>query len=207
MIAFVHGYQLENCAHISHSMFRARAQLRLRYNVSSSFTRRVSQDGQDKYDRLNALYIAALDPRGQHIGSMRLLPTTGATELNERHSNLFDGRTVRDQKVWECSKFCAEFDEKGSVAKALLGAGAFAMRKMGVEALITILDESAERTYRRNNLMPEIASFGIQRRNALRVGVWRFNEAQYHALLKDAELIESDLNASYYCESSSMLAG
>ncbi|MEY4256055.1 MAG: hypothetical protein RLZZ141_1282 [Pseudomonadota bacterium] len=61
----------------------------------------------DPFDTDEAVYLIALDPSTQtHLGSVRLLPSTGAHLLGQMFSHLCDGPVPVSHDVWEISRLC-----------------------------------------------------------------------------------------------------
>ena len=66
-------------------------------------------DGQfeiDQFDGPQTLYLIAAEPDGTHLGSMRLLPTSGPTLLGDIFDFLCDDAPPSKDTVWEISRFC-----------------------------------------------------------------------------------------------------
>ena len=86
MIKYVLGTDLILHPELYSSMFKDRASQfseRLGWNVQ------VDKNGfeRDPYDRLNPIYVVIEDAVGRHAGSMRLLPTTGRTMINDHFTS------------------------------------------------------------------------------------------------------------------------
>jgi N-acyl-L-homoserine lactone synthetase len=82
----------------------------------------------DQFDGEFATYLIATDPRGEHIGSLRLLPTTGAHILGDLFSCLCDEDIPRGETVAEITRLCLP---------ARLGAtGRLAVRNRLISAMI-----------------------------------------------------------------------
>lgn len=62
----------------------------------------VDAEGQerDEYDDLNPIYIIATDDSGEHLGSTRLLPTTGRTMIADHFSHLTHGVEIASPTIW-----------------------------------------------------------------------------------------------------------
>ena len=71
----------------------------------------VDENGheKDEYDYLRPHYLISATSDGMHEGSLRLLPTSGRTMVNEHFSHLMNG-SVHDPLIWECSRFCLSPD-------------------------------------------------------------------------------------------------
>lgn len=90
LIRFLYSRHLDEYPILKNEMFRDRAlqfHQRLRWDVH------VDMHGEehDEYDRMDPLYIIVESPDGRHEGSMRLMPTMGATMVNDHFLYLNDG--------------------------------------------------------------------------------------------------------------------
>ena len=105
MLRFLYAEDLGAFPKLADSMFRDRAiqfQDRLGWDVV------VDANGheRDDYDRENPLYVIWENRDGTHGGSLRLLPTTGPTMVNQHFLHLLDGGPVTSPLIWECTRFC-----------------------------------------------------------------------------------------------------
>ena len=105
MLRYLYGDQLCNYPKLADSMFRDRAAQfheRLGWDVT------VDDRGweRDEYDDLNPLYVIWETEDGSHGGSMRFLPTTGQTMVNDHFVDLMDGVELQSPFIWECTRFC-----------------------------------------------------------------------------------------------------
>lgn len=64
----------------------------------------------DRYDDARAVYLVALDPSGDHAGSMRLLPTDGPHILGDHFGALCEAPPPRGPGIWEVTRFCTNPD-------------------------------------------------------------------------------------------------
>jgi N-acyl-L-homoserine lactone synthetase len=60
----------------------------------------------DRFDGADATYLIACDPRGQHIGSMRLLPSMRPHILDMLFAELCDGDVPRGSDTFEITRLC-----------------------------------------------------------------------------------------------------
>ncbi len=60
----------------------------------------------DRFDGPDATYIIAADARGDHIGSMRLLPSCQPHLLDTLFAELCDGALPRGNEVFEITRLC-----------------------------------------------------------------------------------------------------
>ncbi len=103
MIAITQGYRLDEP--VAASMFEDRKRLfvdLLQWSVS------VTDDRYeiDAFDGDDAIYIAAIDTAGEHIGSMRLLPTTRPHILGALFSTLCDDAVPVGDGILEITRLC-----------------------------------------------------------------------------------------------------
>lgn len=66
-------------------------------------------DGQfevDQFDNERAIYLVLADSEGRHEGSLRLLPTMGATILGDLFPFLCDSGPPRSEHIWEITRLC-----------------------------------------------------------------------------------------------------
>jgi acyl-homoserine lactone synthase len=61
---------------------------------------------QDRYDGGDAIYLIALDDRGDHAGSMRLLPTTSPHILSDLFPDLCAGVVPTGPAIFEITRLC-----------------------------------------------------------------------------------------------------
>lgn len=173
MIRFITAAELPNYPRLQETMFKDRAdQLhrRLGWDVS------VNADGweTDQYDALNPLYVICEDAYGEHLGSMRFLPTTGRTMIREHFSDLLDGRDICDPAIWECTRFCLGPNANPLVAGKLMSAGGEILKGFGLTGFAGVFDERMVRIYRRIGSGPEILGHTGTGKDRISVGVWRF---------------------------------
>jgi len=126
MLRYIYADDLGAHAKLQDTMHKDRATQfrdRLKWEVS------VDARGweQDEYDALNPLYVIWEEPDGSHGGSMRFLPTSGRTMVNEHFADLMD-TTITSPLIWECTRFCLAPKASSRVAAALMLAGGELMR-------------------------------------------------------------------------------
>lgn len=187
MLHFVYASDLGAFPDIKETMFQDRAYqfgTRLKWEVS------VNDLGyeQDRYDGLNPLYVIWAQ-NGVHGGSLRLLPTTGPTMVNEHFAHLLPGGNIRSALVWECTRFC--LNRKGgaeSAAAVLLGA-AEVMRQFSVRYFVGVFDERMHKIYKRTGVSPH--TLGSDSRDT--AGTWSFDERNFAKLGQRANVSDAQL--------------
>ena len=182
MIRFIHGFDLFREPKIARSMFRHRAEQfgkRLNWDVH------VDKDGfeRDYYDQLNPLYVIVTRDDGEHLGSMRLLPTMGPTMLNDHFCGLNDGQTIQSPSTWECTRFCLAPSASPRTALKLLAAGASLMKELNLVHLVAVFDHKMGRVYRRSQASPNIIASGQYSGTLVSIGRWRYSREHHAALL------------------------
>ncbi|WP_425091364.1 acyl-homoserine-lactone synthase [Tropicimonas sp. S265A] len=171
MIRFVYADELNQFPTLRDTMFRDRARQfkeRLNWDVT------VDADGfeRDEYDTINPLYIIAETEAGTHAGSMRVLPTTGSTMINDHFLHLTDGVAIQSPFIWECTRFCLSPDADSKVAGALMLAGAEFGCASGLSHSVGVFDARMILVYRRLGWIPEVLGSQGEGRTAISVGLW-----------------------------------
>ena len=139
MLRYIQSKDLHKFPHLAATMFRDRAdqfKTRLEWDVA------VDRNGEerDQYDACNPLYVIWQQPDGSQGGSMRLMPTTGRTMVNEIFSDLNGGRPLRSPTIWESTRFCLSRTAGRNVAGALILGGTEVMRNLGVSQYAGVFD-------------------------------------------------------------------
>lgn len=175
MLRYIYGNDLRNHPTLSETMFQDRAdqfKTRLGWEVS------VDGDGheRDSYDTLNPLYVIWENEDGTHGGSMRLLPTTGPTMVNDHFSHLNDDVHITSPLIWECTRFCLSRNAGSQVAAALMQAGGEIMRNFAIKHYVGVFDARMVRIYRAIGSSPEIVGAQGEGRDRISVGLWEFTD-------------------------------
>mgnify|MGYP001797780868 CR=1 FL=1 len=93
-VTFLYADQLLNQPDLEKGMFADRAAQfhdRLGWDVT------VDANGfeRDEYDTHNPMYVICHDADGRHRASMRIMPTLGATMVNDHFTDLSDGGAIQ----------------------------------------------------------------------------------------------------------------
>lgn len=168
---------------LAHEMFRDRAAQfrdRLRWDVT------VDDRGEerDQYDRMDPLYVAWETEVGGHGGSMRFLPTTGDTMVNDHFLHLTDGVEIRSPFIWECTRFCLAPGAGRRVSAALMLAGLDLGLGQELSHAVGVFDAPMVRVYRALGWAPDI----LGERDGVAVGLWAFEAERREILLRRAGL-------------------
>ncbi len=191
MIRYLYGGELSAFPKLRDTMFRHRAaQFRDRLGWD------VTVDGQgwerDEYDALNPLYVVWEAPDGRHGGSMRFLPTTGATMINDHFPQLTGGARIASPLIWECTRFCLGPNAAPRVSAALMLGGLELGLRHGLSHAVGVFDARMVRVYRALGWSPEI--LGAQ--DGVAAGLWAFRPALRDGLLRKAG-VSADLSAHW----------
>lgn len=176
MIRYLYGSELDRHPRLRDGMFRDRAD---QFVTRLGWDLPLRPDGaeRDGYDALDPLYVIWERADGSHGGSMRLLPTTGRTMVNEHFADLLGGGAIVSPLIWECTRFCLARDTDPGAAAALMLAGGEIMRGFGVEHFVAVFDARMVRIYRRLGASPEVLGQTGSGRAMVAVGLWEFTDA------------------------------
>lgn len=185
MLRYIYADQLHLYPNLSQSMFRDRAEqfkTRLGWDVT------VDENGleKDQYDTLNPLYVIWEQADGSHGGSMRLLPTTGRTMVNEHFAHVIGGGAISSPVIWECTRFCLAPGAASRVATALMMGGSEVMRNFGIDHYVGVFDARMIRVYRMVGSSPEVLGAIGEGREQISVGLWHYNAADREMIVRRA---------------------
>jgi acyl homoserine lactone synthase len=143
---------------------------------------------RDEYDAADPLYVIWQNPDGRHGGSMRFLPTTGRTMVNDHFARLVPGGRIEDASIWECTRFCLSEGAGHQVTAALMLGGAEVGAGFGLRQSVGVFDVRMVRIYRRLGWPPQIIGQEGAGRDAIGLGLWAFSDATRHMLAGRAGL-------------------
>lgn len=187
MIVFFYGAQPKQYEDLMSKMFVARAKLfidRLGWDLTTDEQGREI----DQYDAFNPLYVVATNERGDHIGSLRIMPTTGRHMTAEHFAHLSDVGEIRSPLIWEVTRYCVESSEKhgaSNIRKASIELF-LALNELGVYAginqVIATFDPRMLPIYKRTGWAPEVIGGQGSGRGAIYLGLWDVNKASVAGL-------------------------
>lgn len=156
MIRLIHGHERARYPREIDAMHRLRRHVfheRMGWDVS--LIRDWEIDGFDAFD---PLYLLSVDEDDRVVGTLRLLPTTGFTMVNDVFSELLpDNEPIVSPLIWESSRFAVDRDAdvpigpngvSRAVAELGLGMNAVAMQT-GLTHIVTVYDALVHRTLKR----------------------------------------------------------
>ena len=183
MIRYLQAHDFPRFSKLAEGMFRDRtAQFRDRLGWDVS----VDAEGRerDQYDIPQALYVIWEEADGRHGGSMRFLPTTGTTMVNEHFLHLTDGARVASPRIWECTRFCLAPGAEGRVAAALMLGGLELGLRFGLSHAVGVFDAPMLRVYRALGWSPEVLGTA----DGVSAGLWAFDPALRAILCRRAKV-------------------
>jgi N-acyl-L-homoserine lactone synthetase len=138
----------------------------------------------DRYDDEEPVYLVSTDTVGNMLGSLRLLPTTGDTMLQNEFRNFFDEPVdIRSPTAWECTRFCvhpqsevADLEYWRAAASELLIELCSLALNSGMEHIIGVYERPMARIYRRIGWEPELLARSRDDLGQLAVGVWEVSD-------------------------------
>lgn len=196
MLRYIFGRDLAHEPLLQASMHQDRAdqfKRRLGWEVS------VDQNGweRDEYDREDTLYVIWVMPDGTHGGSMRFLPTTRATMVNDHFAELLDGQVIDDPLIWECTRYCLRDGVPSRVAAALMLAGGELMRAFHLTHLLGVFDARMIRIYRMIGSSPQVLGSSGKGRDQISVGLWAYRHEDRQKVLRRSE-VSSELSEYWF---------
>ena len=181
----IRGHQLWRKPASARKMFQDRAQQfrnRLGWDVS------VDHEGYeiDEYDSGKALYIVLEGPNNPHIASMRLLPTTEPTMLNDHFVDILPTGRIESSKIWESTRFCVTDAAPPGTSLRLISHASLCLRHYGVEKLVAVFDRRMKRVYRLLEIEP--VSLGAKTCDGYQVfaGIWDLKGEKFDCLCQTA---------------------
>ena len=182
MLRYIYGNDLHQFPLLRDTMFRDRAdqfKTRLGWAVNVN----AAGEERDEYDAMNPLYVIWQNPDGTHGGSMRFLPTVGATMVNDHFGHLTDGVRIESPLIWECTRFCLSSGADRRVTSGLvLGAGEV-MAQFHLLHFVGVFDPRMERIYRLIGLEPDVIGSAGEGRDQIGVGLWEMREEAWPNIL------------------------
>ncbi|MEO0570024.1 MAG: acyl-homoserine-lactone synthase, partial [Pseudomonadota bacterium] len=139
MLRYLYADSLSRHQILAQTMFLDRAdQFKTRLNWEV-FVNDAGEE-RDEYDAENPLYVIWEGEDGKHQGSIRYLPTTGPTMINDHFTDLLGGGTIESPLIWECTRFCLARNAESRVAAALMLSGVEIIRQFGIKHFAGVFD-------------------------------------------------------------------
>ena len=184
MLRYLYGDELRNYPKLHATMHRDRAAQfgqRLAWDVNI-------QNGleSDRYDAMNPLYVIWVQPDGCHGGSMRFLPTTAETMINDHFTHLTGGVEIRHPLIWECTRFCLASGAGAKTSARLMLGGLEVGLQFHLTDAVGVFDHRMTRIYRQIGWPPSILGVSTDNPADTTVGIWAFDPGIRPRLLRRA---------------------
>ncbi len=189
MLRYVYGDDLHRHPRLLDTMFRHRA-AQFRDRLGWQVTVDAQGHERDGYDAMNPLYVIWERADGSHGGSMRFLPTTGQTMVNDHFRHLA-GAEIVHPLIWECTRFCLAPDAETRISAALLLGGLEIGLGFCLTDSVGVFDARMVRIYRRLGWEPAVLGSQGAGRDAISVGLWTFSAADRGELLDRAGIADA----------------
>jgi acyl homoserine lactone synthase len=181
MIKIVYAADLFRRPILAASMFRDRT-LQFRERLGWD----VATDDRglefDQYDDLNPIYVIIEGADGEHLGSGRIMPTTGRTMIAEHFSDLAGGVALSSPLIWEITRFCvsprlsATGRDAVRAPAALMWAGCDLALRAGVEFCVGVFNAPMLRVYKAIGFAPEVLGSRMTAEGEICGGLWEITE-------------------------------
>ncbi len=185
MLRYLYADELDEFPKLRDTMFADRA---AQFRDRLAWEVEVDAAGQerDSYDAMNPLYVIWQQACGRHGGSMRFLPTTGETMVNDHFTHLTGGVEIRHPLIWECTRFCLAGGADPQVSAALMLGGLEVGLGNHLTDAVGVFDARMMRVYRRLGWQPTLLGAAGRGRDAVTVGLWAFEASLRPGLLRRA---------------------
>ena len=179
MIKYIYADALDAFPTLREGMFKDRA---TQFKERLGWDVHVNCDGfeTDEYDKMNPMYVIYELPDGSHGGSMRIVPTTGHTMINDHFLDLTNDVIISSPLIWECTRFMVSpnaGDEAKMVAASLMLAGVELGVQFGLDSAVGVFDARMVHIYRRVGWAPEILGTSGSGKSAISAGLWPIDYA------------------------------
>ena len=188
MFTLVYGDDLFDFPTLADEMFQDR---RVQFHEDLGWSLQIDSLGReiDEYDMQNPLYVILQDAAGHHVGSGRLLPTTGPTMIADHFADLTDGVEIESPLIWEVTRVFIARRGRDSIrnAAALMWAGCQIGLRSGVQFYVSVTPTVMTRVFAACGWPAEI--IGRKRYGAdgeICACLWEINEAICERLAKKA---------------------
>ncbi len=196
MLRYIYADELQTYPRLQSTMFQDRTR-QFHDRLGWEVTLRADGTERDDYDDKNPLYVIWERADGSHGGSMRFLPTTSETMVNDHFLHLTDGVVIRSPFIWECTRFCLAPEAGIRISAALMLAGLEVGLGFHLSHAVGVFDARMVRIYRRLGWGPIILGSSGTGRDATSVGLWAF-EAELRPRLLARAGLSSEISRHWF---------
>ncbi len=154
----------------------------------------------DDYDLLNPLYVILRDDAGAHLGSTRLMPTTGPTMIADHFSHITGGVEIESPLIWEVTRFFIADNgaSRRKAASALMWAGCRFGLDRGVNFYVGVTATAMVNVFAAAGWPAEIIGEGTCPEGDISACLWELTEEKCADLATRAGLSQDDLHLSVH---------
>jgi acyl homoserine lactone synthase len=172
MLLTLHGYERDERPELFREMFRQR---KVVFYDQKKWDVKITPDGleTDEFDRDDTVYLCCMGPKGELLGSLRLLNTVTDHMAVSVFQDMFPGLIIRSPTIWEVTRLVVYDDphiQPNGVSRAtcelLLGLSLFGL-EYGVSQITAIYEATLHRVCRRCGLDNIILGRGLDRKPPL----------------------------------------
>ena len=199
MFTLVYGDDLFDFPQLANEMFHDR---RAQFKEALGWNLAVDALGReiDEYDLLNPLYVILRDAEGRHLGSSRVLPTTGRTMIADHFSDLTDGVEIESPLIWETTRFfiARRGAQSRRNAAALMWAGCELALRAGVQFYVGVTAAHMVRVFTACGWPAEVIGRRTDADGEICACLWEVNEEMCDRLRRRAWIEEGQYALQVY---------
>lgn len=199
MFTLVYGDDLYNFPGLANEMFCDR---RTQFKDDYGWDLSVDDAGRetDEYDLMNPLYLILRDANGVHVGSTRLMPTTGPTMIADHFAHMTDGVEIESPLIWETTRFFVADRGANSArnAAALMWAGCQFGLRSGIEFYVGVTGAHMPRVFAACGWPAEIIGEAKDESGDIVACLWEVNEELADRLRRRAHIEKGEHSLSVY---------
>ena len=199
MFTLVYGDDLFDFPQLANEMFHDR---RAQFKEALGWNLAVDALGReiDEYDLLNPLYVILRDPDGRHLGSSRVLPTTGRTMIADHFADLTDGVEIESPVIWETTRFfiARRGAESRRNAAALMWAGCQLGLRAGVQFYVGVTAAHMVRVFAACGWPAEVIGRRTDPEGEICACLWEVNDEMCDRLRRRAGIEEGQYALQVY---------
>jgi acyl homoserine lactone synthase len=199
MFTLVYGDDLFDFPQLANEMYYDR---RAQFKEALGWNLAVDALGReiDEYDLINPLYLILRDTKGHHLGSTRLLPTTGPTMIADHFSDLTGGVEIESPLIWECTRFfvARRGADSRKNAAALMWAGCQIGLRAGVQFYVGVTAAQMVRVFSACGWPCEVIGRRTDAEGEICACLWEVNEQMCERLRRRAGIAEGEYALQVY---------
>lgn len=143
---------------------------------------------RDEYDEFDPTYLIVKNEKGTHVGSTRLLPTTGRTMIYEKFPGLNRENFIIGEDVWEVTRFFVGRRAQPEAAPLLMLSGLLLAETLGISHYVGVVSSASTRVYSLIGWPPKVLETVEHNREEISFCMWSISPAVKSRLQKRARL-------------------